>query len=101
MILKTIIDKMSFSDAQLTLESEHSTNTKRTVDEILLELSLYGNPKLLKTPSGWWCFIEVFDANVGSKHTIESEIIHRQPGNAVSECLVRTQASGVQKRHHG
>jgi hypothetical protein len=95
--LKTIIDKLKFSDPKLTMEPEHFDNTKRTADEMLVQLSMYGNPKLLKTQSGWWCFIEVFDANVGSKHTIESEIIHLQPGNAISECLYRTQASGVQK----
>lgn len=99
-ILKTIIDKLSFSNAQLKLGPENFTNNKRTADEVLVELSMYGNPKLLKTPSGWWCFIEVFDANVGSKRTIESEIFHRQPGNAISECLERTQTSGIQKRHH-
>lgn len=100
MILKTIIDKLSFSNAHLKLKPEHFTNTKRTADEMLVELSMYGNPKLLKTQSGWWCFIEVFDANIGSKHSIESELLHRQPGNAVSECLDRVQASGLKKRHH-
>jgi hypothetical protein len=96
-IFKNIIRHLKRSDVNSNLETDHSVAIKSTAEEMLLELSLYGNPKLIRMQSGWWCFIEAFGSDVGSQLTVGSEINHRQPSNAISECLDRVQASGLQK----
>lgn len=97
MIFKNIIRHLKSSDVNSNLETDHSVAFKSTAEEMLVELSMYGNPKLIRMHSGWWCFIEAFGSNAGSQLTIGSEINHRQPINAISECLDRVQASGLQK----
>jgi len=67
------------------------------MDDLLAALSLYGNPKLIKMETGWWCFIESADQDVGAKLTIGSEIRHTHPAHAISECLQRVEASGLPK----
>lgn len=100
MNFKNIIRHLNFSDDKSDVVTHHGAEIKRTVDDMLVELSLYGNPKLIHMQSGWWCFIEVFGDNVGAQLTIGSEINHRQPSSAISECLDRVQASGLKKRPH-
>ena len=100
MIFKNIIRHLKLSDHSSNLGTEHSVDCERTADDMLVELSMYGNPKLIRMRSGWWCFIEAFGSDVGSQLTIGSEINHWQPSHAVSECLDRVQASGLQKRPH-
>lgn len=68
---------------------------EKTTDALLAELSQYGNPKLIKMDTGWWCFIESADVGVGAKLTIGSEIRHTHPVHAVSECLKRVEVSGL------
>jgi hypothetical protein len=70
-------------------------NLENTTDALLAELTQYGNPKLLKMDTGWWCFIESADVKAGAKLTIGSEIRHTHPAHAVSECLKRVEVSGL------
>jgi hypothetical protein len=100
MIFKNIIRHLNLSHINSNLETHHSVAIKSTAEEMLVELSMYGNPKLIRMHSGWWCFIEAFVSDVGSQLTIGSEINHRQPSTAISQCLDRVQATGLQKRPH-
>jgi len=97
---KNIIRHLHLSDVNSNLATERSVGITSTAEEMLVELSMYGNPKLIRMHSGWWCFIEAFSSDVGSQLTIGSEINHRQPSTAISECLDRVQASGLEKRAH-
>lgn len=98
MFFKNIIRHFKPSEVNSNLETGHRVAFKSTAEEMLMELSVYGNPKLIRMQSGWWCFIEAFGSNAGSQLTIGSEINHTHPSNAISECLDRVQASGLQKR---
>lgn len=94
----TIINNFLCRSTDSPLRDDRSAMPRKTTDDLLLELSQYGDPKLLKTDRGWWCFIENVNSAAGARLTIESEIRHHHHGDAISECLERAQASGLLKR---
>jgi hypothetical protein len=67
---------------------------EKSMGNHLEELSLYGNPRLAKLETGWWCYLEASDAGSGVKLSIGSEIRHVHPADAIAECLQRVRASG-------
>jgi hypothetical protein len=65
----------------------------KTSDDLLTELSYFGNPKLIKmSTGGWWCFIDSSSEPAGTKLSIGSEIHHAHPIDAIVECLQRVHA---------
>lgn len=68
------------------------------IDSLLAQLSVFGDPKLIKMDTGWWCFIEVTGASPGTRLTVSSANEHTQPASAVAECLQRVQDSGLSHR---
>jgi hypothetical protein len=67
---------------------------EKSMENLLEELSCYGNPRLAKLDSGWWCYMQASDAVHGVKLNIGSEIRHTHPKAAIAECLQKVRASG-------
>lgn len=74
------------------------TRDSDSIDSLLAQLSVFGDPKLIKMDTGWWCFIEVTGAIAGTRLTVSSANHHTGPASAVAECLQRVQDSGLPHR---
>jgi hypothetical protein len=95
MNIKSIINALSRNNPTSNFHHKPPAEHHTSSDQLLIELSQYGRPKLLQTESGWWCFIEISNPGVGAKFTIGSEIRHRHPMDAIAQCLQRVQDSGL------
>ena len=60
-----------------------------SLEELLIELAKYGNPRVSKTDSGWYSRIEVFVTGTGTEFTVMSEYKHSTPNSAVATCYSR------------
>ena len=97
MNIMDIIHNFTWQYSAMKHRHENCAEQDKTSDDLLVELSQYGHPKLLQMDSGWWCFIEATDVAAGVKLTIGSEIRHMYPAHAISECLQRVEVSGLPK----
>jgi hypothetical protein len=62
------------------------------LETVLLQLTGYGRPKLVRMDQGWWCYCEMFVMAKGAAVRVESEITHPLPAEAAHECLQRVVA---------
>ena len=56
------------------------------LEEILLELSRYGQPRLRKMSDGWYCSIEVFVTGKGVEFKVSSDFDDKAPKDAAVKC---------------
>jgi hypothetical protein len=68
------------------------------IENLLAQLNEFGDPKLIKMDTGWWCFIEAPGAVSGTRLNVSSANQHTHPAQAIAECLDRAQASGLPQR---
>jgi hypothetical protein len=71
-------------------------NTMRSpekLDDVLLDMCRYGQPKLSMMDSGRHCWIKMHVASQGATFEIKSEFGHQSPRAAVDECYARIVAT--------
>lgn len=56
------------------------------LEECLLELAKYGNPRVCKMDNGWYSRIDVFVTGEGVNFEVKSEHNHRTAKDAANEC---------------
>jgi hypothetical protein len=94
----TIIHNFIWSKPVPFDHQNRNTSHGRSIEKLLVELSLYGRTKLLQMDTGWWCFIEATDATAGARLVIGSEINHTHPSDAIAECFHSVEGSGFLKQ---
>jgi hypothetical protein len=62
---------------------------QHSVEECLIELEKYGNPRLVKMKNGWYSKIEVFVTGKGIEFEVSSEFSCRNPQDAINQCHAR------------
>ena len=71
---------------ELSLVGNNEFNPdNRSTDEVLLELSKYGDPSLWKGSLGWYCRVTVFVTGKGVKFEVVGECLEA-PNEAVKNC---------------
>lgn len=75
---------------------KHETVKPETLDDALLDMCRYGQPKLSMMDSGWHCWIKMHVASQGATFEIKSEFGHKSPRAAVDECRARIRATIAQ-----
>lgn len=66
---------------------------QHSVEECLIEMSKYGNPRISRLKSGWYSKIEVFVTGEGVEFDVASEFKHDTPSAAINECYHRLMKS--------
>lgn len=64
-----------------------------SLEELLLAIARYGEPSLLRTKSGWWCYVNMHVTSKGASFEIKSEPNHGSPTAAAQQCLERIGAT--------
>ena len=59
------------------------------LEDKLTELAKFGDPKLVKTNRGWWCYMEVFVTGKGVTVEVKGENGNETPRQAVDQCMER------------
>lgn len=62
-----------------------------SVEMMLLELSMFGQPRLgiYGISSGWHCSVHVFVTGEGIQFEVKSSFSHPTPASAIKECMQR------------
>lgn len=61
------------------------------LEEMLLMLAKYGEPRLSLQGNGWYCAIEMRVSSVGVQFKVASEFGCKSPGTAAAECCARVE----------
>ena len=90
-----VFNKYLRASAASAIHASHCPTEGDDIEKLLAELSVFGDPKLIKMDTGWWCFIDAVGATRGTRLTVSSANHHNRPAHAISECLDRVKASGL------
>jgi hypothetical protein len=63
--------------------------SKSSLEEVLLELERYGEPRVSKFKKGWYSCVEVFVTGEGISFDVKSAHTCATPHDAASECYDR------------
>jgi hypothetical protein len=62
------------------------------LEQVLLHLNQFGQPRLSRMDAGWYCACEMFVSAAGADVKIKSEFNHTTPTQAAQVCLERVSA---------
>ena len=60
-----------------------------SLEELMVSMCQYGQPKLSMMDSGWHCWIKMHVQSAGASFEIKSEFGHKTPTAATKECADR------------
>lgn len=66
-----------------------TTKHPEGLDELLVSMCRYGQPKLSMLDGGWHCWIKMHVQTKGTSFEIKSEFGHNSPMAAAKECAER------------
>ncbi len=72
-------------------ERLRSTSTPVQLEDILLALAKYGEPRLSLQSNGWYCVINMRVTSVGVEFKVASEFGNPTPNAAAAECCQRVE----------
>ena len=65
------------------------TPSNQSLEEILIELENYGEPRLVKMKNGWYAVLQVFVTGKGVSFEAKSDFNFTSPHGAASQCYDR------------
>jgi len=74
-------------------EVKNTMGSPENLDDVLLDMSRYGQPKLSMHDNGWYCWIKMHVTSQGATFEVASEFGHQSPRAAVDECRARIVAT--------
>lgn len=63
-----------------------------SLEDCLVELEKYGNPRISKDKGTWYCSIEVFVTGEGTQFKVRSDFSHKTHAEATNLCYARLMA---------
>jgi hypothetical protein len=60
-----------------------------SLEELLNDLCMFGQPKLFRMEKGWHCFVDMHVPHAGSSFKVASDFDHVSAMNAAMECRSR------------
>ena len=73
--------------------SLHHLSTDSDLNDILISMSMLGEPILHKMDRGWHCSIDMFVTGKGVCFTVKSDFTCNTPKDAAFQCIERIKAS--------
>lgn len=73
----------------LLAELHSVTKAHESLEELMVSMCRYGQPKLSMLDSGWNCWIQMRVQSAGASFEIRSEFGHKEPIAAAKECADR------------